>query len=185
MGQEKPMVSKEDLMLAGIVGSARGLQGEVNVQVRTDSPLEVFQVGVEVETDQENTPSLIISSVRSHNDRLLLRFEGVVTREGAEALRGAELLVPAHHEDDAWYEHELKGLCVEDLNGRELGEVSALLSSPAHDLLVVRSGGQDVLVPFVEEIVPEVLVDEGKVIVDPPGGLFPEASDTDDTPSVS
>ncbi len=178
------MVSKEDLMLAGIVGSARGLQGEVNVQVRTDSPLEVFQVGAEVETNRDDQTTLTISSVRSHNGRLLLRFEGVTSREGAEALRGAELLVPAHQEEDAWYEHELKGLHVEDVDGEQLGEVQALLSSPAHDLLVVRFEGEDVLVPFVEEIVPQVLVEEGKVVVDPPGGLFPEVPADADTPDA-
>lgn len=164
----------EHLMIAGIVGSARGLQGEVNVQVRTDSPDVVFQVGASLSTNSELAPEVVVSSVRNHNGRVLLCFEGFTSREEVEELRGAWLLVEAHDEDDAWYEKDLIGLRVEDPHGVALGQVSGLIPSPAHDLLIVKTPGEEVLVPFVEAMVPQVLVNEGRVVVDAPEGLFPD-----------
>lgn len=170
----------DDLMIAGIVGSARGLQGEVNVHVRTDNPAEVFQLGALLRTNSDVAPEVVISSVRSHNERVLLCFEGFTSREEIEVLRGAHLLVEPHDEDGAWYEHDLVGLEVQDLTGATLGQISGLRPSPAHDLLVVKTAGGEVLVPFVEEIVPEVQVDQGRVVVDPPQGLFSDVSEQDD-----
>ena len=141
-----------DLLLAGIVGAARGLRGEVSVDVRTDRAQSVFDEGA-----------------------TLVQFEDVTTREDAEALRGVELLVEPESEDDAWYAAELEGLKVEDIDGNALGVVSGLVAAPAHDLLIVRAGQVDVMVPFVEEIVPTISVAEGRVVVNAPSGLFPDA----------
>jgi 16S rRNA processing protein RimM len=53
-----------------------------------------------------------------------------------------------------------------------------LLHYPAQDVLVVRTPDQRrVMLPFVEELVPEVGLDEGVVLADPPGGLFEERAE--------
>ena len=55
---------------------------------------------------------------------------------------------------------------------------------PAQDLLIVRSGDREVLVPFVKAIVPEVDIAAGHVVVTPPPGLFEDiAADEDDEES--
>jgi 16S rRNA processing protein RimM len=58
---------------------------------------------------------------------------------------------------------------------------------PAQDLLIVKVREDEVLVPFVKAIVPEVDVAGGRVIVTPPDGLFEELPDDegDQTPSRS
>ena len=57
--------------------------------------------------------------------------------------------------------------------GDELGRVHEVVHTPAGELLAVRTGdGREVLVPFVSEIVPEVDLEAGKLVVDPPEGLF-------------
>lgn len=166
----------EELLLAGIIGAARGLRGEVSVLVHTDRPEEVFQPGSVLTTSSDKVPELEVSRARDHNGRLLLEFVGVNSREEAEELRGLELLVEGEDEDDAWYARDLEGLVVTDVDGNELGVVSGLMPSPAHDLLLVRSEGVEVMVPFVEAIVPQVLLEEGRIIVDAPSGLFPDPS---------
>ena len=107
----------------------------------------------------------------------MLRFEDVTTREDAEDLRDVELLVDAsadEPEDDAWPVADLVGLAAETPDGRALGRVVELQSGAAQDLLVVDTGRERVLVPFVAALVPVVDVAGGRVVVDPPGGLFPE-----------
>ncbi|HEY0696503.1 MAG TPA: PRC-barrel domain-containing protein, partial [Micromonospora sp.] len=57
--------------------------------------------------------------------------------------------------------------------GEQLGEVTAIDHAPASDLLVLRRpGGRTALVPFVREIVPEVDLAGGRVVVDAPAGLL-------------
>jgi 16S rRNA processing protein RimM len=88
-------------------------------------------------------------------------------------------------EEDAWYPHQLQGLAAVTRDGVALGTVKDLLTGLAQDLLVVTgTDGGEVLVPFVTALVPEVDVRGGRVVVDPPLGLFVElpAPEEDDGP---
>ena len=158
------------------IGKAHGLKGEVTVQVHTDNPDERFTVGTEFATDPERG-TLVLRSVRLHQQVYLLGFEGVTDRTGAEGLRNTRLLLEeddAEPEDDeGWYEEDLIGLTVVTTDGTVLGEVSALHTREVQDLLEVRrADGRELLVPFVEEIVPEIDEEAGRVVVDPPEGLL-------------
>lgn len=162
------------------VGKAHGLRGEVVLDLRTDEPEERLAVGERLETRPAATGPLTVATVRVHQGRWLVGFEGVRDRTAAEALRGVELVVEveASDEEDAWYPHELVGLRAEDPDGRTLGRIDGLEHLPAHDVLVLReTGGARTLVPFVRQIVPLVDVAGGRVVLDPPGGLL--ASDAD------
>ncbi len=159
------------LLVAGIVGAARGLRGEVGVEVRTDRPQAVFGSGAKLKLRDGRT--LTVTGARPHNDRLYLTFAGVTSREDAEALRGQELLVAAELEDDAWYPHQLEGLPAVTGEGEQLGTVTGIYAGVAQDMLVVETAeGTEVLVPLVVDLVPEVDLDAGRVVVSPPEGLF-------------
>lgn len=162
------------------VGKAHGLRGEVALDLRTDEPEERLAVGERLETRPADAGPLTVATVRVHQGRWLVGFEGVRDRTGAEALRGVELVVEveASDEEDAWYPHELAGLRAESTDGRVLGRVDGLEHLPAHDVLVLREpDGARTLVPFVRQIVPVVDVAGGRVVLDPPGGLL--ASDAE------
>ncbi len=157
------------------VGKAHGLRGEVALDLRTDDPEERLAVGSRLATVPASAGPLAVVTVRVHQGRWLVGFEGVHDRTGAEALRGVELVVEAEasDEEDAWYPHELAGLRAQDADGRELGRVEGLEHLPAHDALVLREpDGSRTLVPFVRQIVPVVDVAGGFVVLDPPGGLL-------------
>jgi len=116
----------------------------------------------------------------------LLAFEEVETRNDAEALRGAKLYIETEEldedDDEGWYEHELVGLDVR-VGDQVVGKVSGLHTMPVQDLLVVTDqDGKEVLIPFVEQIVPEVNVGEKYVLVTPPAGLFEVNTETGATP---
>ena len=120
---------------------------------------------------------LTVFSARWNKDILLLAFDEIETRNEAEGLRGAKLFIEtedigADDDDEGWYEHELVGLEVR-VGGNVVGKVSGLHTMPVQDLLVVTTAdGTEVLIPFVEQIVPEVNVGENYVLVTPPPGLF-------------
>lgn len=158
------------------IGKPHGLRGEVTVQVHTDDPEERFTPGTEFATEPDRG-MLTLRSVRVHQQIYLLGFEGVPDRTAAESLRNTRILLAGEEEDrgddDAWREEDLLGLTVVLADGTVVGEVSALHTRDVQDLLEVRrTDGREVLVPFVEEIVPEVDEEARRVTIDPPEGLL-------------
>jgi 16S rRNA processing protein RimM len=158
------------------IGKAHGLRGEVTVQVLTGAPDERFVPGATFATEPAAAGPLVLRSARDNNGILLLGFENTVDRSGAEALRGIRLLADVLEDDgsdETWYERDLVGLKAVTVDGVDVGEVTALESRPAQDLLVLRlPDGREALVPFVTAIVPEVDILGGRVVLDPPPGLL-------------
>jgi 16S rRNA processing protein RimM len=158
------------------IGKAHGLRGEVTVQVLTGAPDERFVPGATFATDPASAGPLVLRSARDNNGILLLGFEHTDDRTGAETLRGIKLLADVlgdDGEEETWFERDLVGLRAVTVGGVEVGEVLGLESRPAQDLLVVRlTDGREALVPFVTAIVPEVDIEGGRVVLDPPPGLL-------------
>jgi len=158
------------------IGKPHGIRGEVTVQVLTDAPGDRFVPGTEFVVEPASAGPLTVHSARWNKDILLLAFEEIETRNEAETLRGAKLFIETEEledsDDEGWYEHELVGLEAR-VGSQVVGKVSGLNTMPVQDLLVVKTpDGKEILIPFVEAIVPEVNVAEGYVLVTPPAGLF-------------
>ncbi|MPZ80501.1 MAG: ribosome maturation factor RimM [Actinophytocola sp.] len=169
-----------ELLLVGRIAKAHGIAGELAVDVHTDAPDERFAPGavLNARLRDRTVRTLTVSTVRAHATRLLVRFDEVPDRTVAETLRGAQLLVsaadmPPSEDPDAFYDHELEGLVAVLTDGTEVGTVREIARSPGGELLVlVLPDGTEALVPFVREIVPEVDVKGGRVVLDPPEGLL-------------
>ena len=158
------------------IGKPHGIRGEVTVQVLTDAPEDRFVPGTEFVVEPASAGPLTVHSARWNKDILLLAFEEIETRNEAETLRGAKLFIETEEldedDDEGWYEHELVGLEAR-VGSQVVGKISGLNTMPVQDLLVVETpDGKEILIPFVEQIVPEVNVEEGYVLVTPPAGLF-------------
>jgi 16S rRNA processing protein RimM len=166
-------------VVVGRIGKAHGIRGEVTVEIRTDDPELRFAPEAELATDRSDRPTLVVVRSRPHSGRMLVLFDGVPDRNAAELLRGTLLSVdadddPPIDDPDEFYDHQLVGLSAVTVDGTVLGEVADVVHLPASVLLAVRREGaaREVLVPFVREIVPEVDVAGGRVVVDPPPGLL-------------
>ncbi|MCP2262409.1 16S rRNA processing protein RimM [Streptoalloteichus tenebrarius] len=170
-------------VVVGRVAKAHGIRGELVVDVRTDSPEERFAVGSALGAHLRDGTSrtVTVAAARPHAGRLLVRFEGVTGRDAAEAMRGALLTVdtaalPPTEDPDEFYDHELEGLVAELEDGTTVGRVTEVVHGPAGELLVLAApDGREILVPFVGEIVPEVDVAGGRLVLTPPPGLLDEA----------
>lgn len=169
------------LVVVGRIGRSHGIRGEVSVELRTDEPDARFAVGASLQADGRRPRRLTIKSVRPHSGRLLIAFDEVVDRTGAEALRGATLsaeITADRRPDDPeeFYDRQLIGLQVRSTEGNAVGEVTGVVHLPLQDVLSVRrADGRDVLVPFVMELVPEVDLATGTLrVADRPGLLDPD-----------
>ncbi|MEV4688556.1 ribosome maturation factor RimM [Microbacterium sp. LWH3-1.2] len=189
-----PPTGKTQLRVGRLV-KAHGLKGAIKLELYTDDPEGRFVPGATFTLQvPESSPwhgkPLTVREFRWMNSHPVAFFEGVEDRDAAEELIRAILWVdedmqasPA--EEDAWFDHQLVGLDVVR-DGETVGKVARVDHLPAQDLLIVKVRDEEVLVPFVKAIVPEVDIASGRVIVTPPAGLFEEIPDeADETPPTS
>lgn len=164
------------------IGRPHGIRGEVTVEVFTDSPELRFVEGnvltVKTEARTASFESLTIEKFRWNKKILLLKFVEFSDRNTAETLRDAELYAFSEDRGDdteSWYAKELAGFSVylDTFDSDIIGEVTDLTTGAAQDLLeVALHNGQMVLVPFVEEIVPEIDDEKRVILITPPPGLL-------------
>ncbi|MFF8991837.1 ribosome maturation factor RimM [Streptomyces sp. NPDC014983] len=165
------------------VGRAHGIKGEVTVEVRTDEPELRLAPGAVLATDPASTGPLTIETGRVHSGRLLLRFAGVTDRNAAEALRNTLLIAEVDPEElpedeDEYYDHQLIDLDVVTEDGTEIGRITEISHLPSQDLFIVeRPDGTEVMIPFVEEIVAEIDLQEQKAVITPPPGLIDDRAE--------
>ncbi len=163
-------------LVVGRVGRPHGLRGDVTVTVLTDYPEQRFADGAEFVLGGGRR--LRVVGARWHSGTLLMRFDGVLDREGAAALTGTVLTVdaadlPPPSDPDEFHDHQLVGLRAELTDGTPVGSVREVVHGPGGELLVIgRSGQSDALVPFVRQIVPTVDLAGGRVVLTPPDGLL-------------
>ena len=169
-------------VVVGAVAGAFGVRGAVRVKSFCAKPAAIAAYGP-LHDDTGRTYTL--SVVKPLAGGCVARLSGIDTRQAAEALRGQRLwglrsAFPALP-DDEFYHDDLIGLKARDPRGNGLGSVCAVhpQGGPGGgDLLETRlADGTTVLVPFTRAIVPEVDLDAGRVVIDPPAGLFPDRPD--------
>jgi 16S rRNA processing protein RimM len=172
-----------DLRMVGRIIKPHGIRGELVVDSTTDWADLRFAAGSVLfvtSRDGAVTRSLTVTAARPHAGRLLVRFEGVDDRDGADLLRGVPLSaevtdLPPIEDPDEYYDHQLEGLAVHTVAGEVVGTVREVVHGAGGELLVVdRTAGGEALVPFVRQIVPEVDVPGGRILLDPPPGLLDE-----------
>jgi 16S rRNA processing protein RimM len=168
----------EDYVVVGRIGRAHGIKGEVSVEPRTDEPERRFAPGAVLGTTlRQERGTLTVVGTRTHQGRLLVRFEEIADRTAAEAVRGTELRVAVDEAErpedpEEFYDHQLVGLRVENTDGLVVGELERIEHNAAQDLLVIRTPERDVLFPFVNALVPEVDVPGGRIVIDDRPGLL-------------
>ena len=150
------------LLEVGRIVKAHGLKGQVLVDLWSDRT-ERLAPGSELLSDRG--PMRVLSSI-AHQQRFIVTFDGVDTREKAEHLRGVVLSAPRLDDESVIWIDQLYDAEVYDANGVRRGVVVGVEANPASDLLVLDSGA---LVPltFVTALEANVRVD-----VDVPEGLF-------------
>lgn len=157
----------------GEIGKPHGIDGEVYMVAISDDPHR-FDPGSRLVHD-DGTLLEVEGSHTHRGNRLLVKFEGVDSRNAAELLRGPVYVSEDQRrdlEDGQFWQHELVGCRVSTVDGNDVGEVSGVVGGPAQDLLSVDREGRTWLVPLVKEIVVDVDIDARRVTIAPPAGLL-------------
>lgn len=155
----------------GRIVKPHGLRGVVKVTSFLESPQEVLQEGDEVflrRGSKEIGPfRLLKHSIMGK--ALLLKLEGLDSREAAAELIGTLVLLPVEKlktlPEDEYYWQELLGMGVFTEEGEYLGSVASIIPGKAHDIYVCKHGEREVLLPAVGEVILKVDRRKRKMVV--------------------
>ncbi len=176
LATRSPRPAPQGFLAVARVLSPHGVRGEVRCQLLTDFP-ERFARTRELFIDLGNR-RLSVERSRLQRGNVILKLVGFESRSDAGTLAGKELLVPESEAvrlpSDTYFWHQIVGLKVETLAGESLGRVAEILRTGANDVYVVRGEQQrEVLIPAVDDVVREIDLERGVVVIDPIEGLLP------------
>jgi 16S rRNA processing protein RimM len=166
------------LVVIGEIARPHGLRGEMRVTPLTDRPERFADVTECVLWDQARgtRESFRVTGARRQGAAVLISLAGCETVEAAAALVGRLVALPEAEAlplpPGRFYPWQLEGCRVSTDDGREVGRVIRIEQSAAQDLWVVSDGTRECLIPAVAEIVVEVDVAAGRVVIRPPDGLL-------------
>jgi 16S rRNA processing protein RimM len=167
------------MAVVGRIARPHGIRGQVVVNLETDFPHERFQPGAAfyVKRSVLAVPEcLVIATVRFHNERPIIGFEGVGDMNAAIALAGSELLIPVEQlatlPPEMFYRHDLVGCAVDTTEGSSIGTVTDVEGTLGGSRLVVTTSRGEVLVPLAAEICRSIDVAGKRIVIEPPEGLL-------------
>ena len=164
------MTERHRWIEAGAILRPHGIRGEVIVDLKRDLldyVTEGFEFRVTSRTGEE--PRLEVERAREHKGHLIVKFKGYESRDDAEGLRARAVWMTREQvgplESGRWFVQDIVGIDVLTDEGEHLGEITEVLSMPANDVYVVTGGGREVLLPATEEVIREVDLEQGKMLV--------------------
>lgn len=159
----------------GAIAGSYGVRGEVRLKSYCAEPTAIADYAPL--TDEAGN-SYSVTLTRPIKNGFAAHLGGITTKEQADDLKGVNLYAPRDRlpapEDDEYYHADLIGLTVLDTGGTEIGTVRSVMDHGAGDLLEIQGPNlpNTVLIPFTKACVPTVDLNAGRIIADPPEGLF-------------
>jgi len=154
----------ETAVTVGRIVASHGVRGELKVEPLTAFP-ERFARGSKLWL---KGALVTVAASRPVARLVYVTLAGVDDRTKAEALKGESLLATAPQEikdADTYYQHDIVGLQVETEAGEALGKVESIFSTGSNDVYVVRGERGELLLPAIEDVVKQVDVAGGRLVV--------------------
>lgn len=160
----------QEFLEIGQIVNTFGIKGMVKVKPFTDDITRfdrLKNVYVEIHKSKNQYE---IQEVKYHKDMVLIKFKGIDKIEDAEALRNAYLKVDRKDEPEleegTYYIVDLLGLDVYSDEGNLLGKVDDIYNTGSSDIYVVKNElGKQILLPGIPEVIKDVNLDEGIIVV--------------------
>jgi 16S rRNA processing protein RimM len=157
-----------------LIAGAFGIRGEVKVELFTDFP-DRFKNLATIFAGEDRRPMTVVGA-RPIGDRMALRLADVSDRNAAQALFGTALYVPRTElmplPEGRYYQDDIIGLQAVTTDGQVLGSIVDILVTGSNDVYVARQGDKEILIPALKDIVREIDVPGGRMVVEPIEGLL-------------
>lgn len=157
------------MVVMGRIVAPYGIKGWVKIQPFTEALDGLFDYEHWWLADEGSWREGELEDAKVHGSVLVAKFVGCEGRDGAFALKGKEIAVSRDEmpeaEEDEYYWSDLIGLNVRNLQQVDLGKVKDVFETGANDVLVVQ-GERERLIPFGGQVVQEVDLAKGAILVD-------------------
>lgn len=141
-------------LIIGRIRKPHGVKGEVLFEVITDFP-ERIKEGITIFIGAQKK-EYKVESIRTHQSHLLLKLHGLNTCEDVEQFRNQMVYVRTANipklPENEYYHHELIGMSVLE-DGKLIGDVREVLETGANDVLVVMVNQDEILIPFIKQVI--------------------------------
>ncbi|AMC01302.1 Ribosome maturation factor rimM [Aerococcus viridans] len=175
-------MAEEQYYLVGKIVNTQALRGEVRVMATTDFPEERFRIGatLAIFNGDKLVETVEVDGHRLHKNFNLLHFKGKDNINDVEKFKGFDLKVAGTEreadelDENEFYYDDIIGLEVYTTDETYLGKVREITSLPSNDVWAIQrpNKGKDILIPYIEDIVLEIDLDDNRVVIDPMDGLI-------------
>lgn len=160
----------------GQIVSTHGIKGEMRFNPWCDKP-EFVKKFKTLYFDKNGEKSVKVKSARPHGNMVILMLQDIDTVEKAQALKNTVLYMKradAHLPKGTWFVQELFDCTViDDNNGKVLGTIVDVSETGANDVWHIKiPKGDEVLIPAIKQVIVNVDVEKGEILINPIKGLF-------------
>ncbi len=178
------MATKTEWATIGIIVAPFGIHGELKVRSLTDIPNRFAKLGT-VYLGPSHTPYPITGVRPYKGDMVILKLTGIEDANAAEAVRNWNVSIPldklAKLPADSYYQHDIIGLHVKTLSGRDLGTITDIIVTGSNDVYIVTTpDAQQILIPAIKDVIKQVDLIRHLMYIDPIRGLLDDDAILDD-----
>lgn len=178
------MSTKTEWATIGIIVALFGIHGELKVRSLTDIPNRFAKLGTAY-LGPDHIPYPITGVRPYKGDTVILKLAGINDATGAEAVRNWEISIPldklAKLPADSYYQHDIIGLQVKMLNGRDLGTITDIIVTGSNDVYIVKTpDAQELFIPAIKDVIKQVDLIRHLMYIDPIRGLLDDEAMIDD-----
>lgn len=159
------------MYLVGKIVGTHGIKGEL--KVKSDTSFNRFKKGNVLYIEKEE--KIIINSSRVHKGLHLITINGLTNINDVLMYVNKNIYVPhdrSELEEGEYYYEDLIGLICYDSNKEEIGEVIDLQEVPQGLILEIRGKEKTILIPYVDEFIEEIDLDNKKILINEIEGLL-------------
>lgn len=164
-----------DYIQVGKIINTHGIKGYVKIVPLTDDKTrfdDLETVHIENEDEQFN-----IEKVWYKQNHVMVKFKGYDNINDVNKFKDRLVLINKEDAIDlpenTFFIYDIIGLNVYNMEGEEIGRVKNVLQPGSNDVYVVKGKGKkDILIPAIKDVVKEVNLEEGKIIIDPIEGMI-------------
>jgi 16S rRNA processing protein RimM len=158
------------MVVIGKINGVFGVQGQVKVYSYTGPRENILTYDPWLIGSGDCWEPYEVVSGKVQGKGLVAKLKGCDDRDRAQMLVGKEIAIEKSQLADTrpgeYYWSDLEGLSVLTLDQKPLGTVSHLFETGSNDVLVVK-GDREYLIPYIQgQVVIEIDLDAGQMIVD-------------------
>lgn len=166
----------DEMLLVGRIVMPFGVHGQLKLLAITNRPEHLRHVKT-VFVGDVLRPYRVRQAFVHKTSVVIIALEGIDSRNAAETLRGQEVYIRQSEaqplEEDEYFFHDLPGMRIQTLDGAEVGVVKEVIETGANEVLVVtRPAGDEVLIPMIKDIIKQLNIAEGSIMIEPLPGLL-------------